>query len=358
MPILNVRNVHDALPKALVLMITEGIRKPSRNGEVCVHPHPVTTLYERPCERVLFWAERDANPFFHFIEGLWMLNGNEDVSIPAYYASQIKNYSDDGATLAGAYGHRWRIAFDYDQINWIIESFKVDPNDRRVVLAMWDPNYDIWQKKERNSKDIPCNTHAYFRIETINDLPKLCMQVNCRSNDILWGAYGANAVHFSMLQEYLARSIGVGVGWMAQNSFNWHMYIDFWEKMFARPANEEGRGLLENMENPIGWNPYKRLLNCNISPTPMIDSYDDLDAWNEKLGGFIGDNIEEHLSTLKTSNGWFGAVAIPIRDAYQAYKEKNYDEANRIIQDCQATDWRLACQEWLQRRRVQRENKE
>ena len=33
---------------------------------------------------------------------------------------------------------------------------------------------------------------------------KLCMTVCNRSNDMLWGAYGANVVHMSMLQEFVA----------------------------------------------------------------------------------------------------------------------------------------------------------
>ena len=41
---------------------------------------------------------------------------------------------------------------------------------------------------------------------------RLQMTVHCRSNDIIWGTYGANAVHFSILQEYVAARIGVDLG--------------------------------------------------------------------------------------------------------------------------------------------------
>ncbi len=61
MKVLKVRNVHDALPAGLDYLEHHGVRRPSRNGSVIVAPGPVTTHYTKPRERVIFWAERDAN---------------------------------------------------------------------------------------------------------------------------------------------------------------------------------------------------------------------------------------------------------------------------------------------------------
>jgi thymidylate synthase len=85
---------------------------------------------------------------------------------------------------------------------------------------------DLLQQALGGGKDVPCNTNAFFRVTN----GKLDMMVNCRSNDIFWGAYGANAVHFSFLQEYVASSIGVEVGRYWQNSFNFHAYVDRFPK--------------------------------------------------------------------------------------------------------------------------------
>lgn len=107
MHVLHVRNVNAALQRGVHLIFNEGVRRDSRNGPVKVIPEPVTTVYRKPLERVLFAAERDANPFFHFFEALWMLAGRSDVHFPARFAGNIVNYSDDGDTLHGAYGRRW-----------------------------------------------------------------------------------------------------------------------------------------------------------------------------------------------------------------------------------------------------------
>ena len=104
MKVLSVRNVHEALPRALKLLQQQGIERPSRNGPVLQAPWPVTTVYQNPLERVVFWPERDANPFFHLYESLWMLAGRNDIAPLTRYAKNMANYSDDGETQHGAYG--------------------------------------------------------------------------------------------------------------------------------------------------------------------------------------------------------------------------------------------------------------
>ena len=162
MQVLEVRNVHDALVRGMDLLHTEDFKNESRNGRVYQARTPVTTVYQRPKERVLFWEERDANPFFHFMEGLWMLDGRNDLEFVQHFAKSMENYSDDGKSLWGAYGWRWRSYFGYDQLRVIIERLKKDGEDRRSVLQMWDAENDLG----RDGKDVPCNTSIYFKEDT------------------------------------------------------------------------------------------------------------------------------------------------------------------------------------------------
>ena len=222
MQVIEVRNVHDALLRGLELLEVHGITRDSRNGPVRESECPVTTVYHRPQERVLFWEQRDANPFFHFMESLWMLGGRHDLDYVYQFNKGMKRYSDDGKTLWGAYGWRWREYWtdrtndqSIDQLSIIIKRLKEDPTDRRCVLQMWDAVSDL----DRDGKDVPCNTSIYFKIDADK---RLQMTVCNRSNDIIWGAYGANAVHMSMLQEYMAGALRVGVGTYYQVSDNYH----------------------------------------------------------------------------------------------------------------------------------------
>ena len=154
MRVVDVRNVHEALVRGMDLLIEDGYSEESRNGKVYRAKTPVTTVYERPAERVLFWHDRDANPFFHFMEGLWMLTGRNDLGFVHYYNKGMEKYSDDGESLHGAYGWRWKDYFTIDQLQIIIQRLSEDPEDRRSVLQMWDPIGDL----AREGKDVPCNT--------------------------------------------------------------------------------------------------------------------------------------------------------------------------------------------------------
>src|SRR5690349_12870351 len=108
MKTIHAQNVNEALQVGMQLLKTSGEEMFSRNGPTVEYPGPVTTTYYLPWQRVLFDPLRDANPFFHFMEALWILAGRNDVAFLDRFNSQMKRYSDDGKVFHGAYGHRMR----------------------------------------------------------------------------------------------------------------------------------------------------------------------------------------------------------------------------------------------------------
>src|SRR6478609_1680793 len=140
MYVINARNVNLAWKLGLEAAVLQGEREPSRNGDVIVFPTPVTTIYQRPTERVLFDERRDANPFFHLFESLWMLAGRNDSAFLDRFVKDFGyRYAEEGGELWGAYGNRWRNHWGEDQLETIVQRLKRDPRDRRIVLQMWDP---------------------------------------------------------------------------------------------------------------------------------------------------------------------------------------------------------------------------
>jgi hypothetical protein len=330
MQVLRVRNVHIALPLGLRLLAECGLPMPSRNGPVLVAPGPVTTVYDAPCERVLFWPERDANPFFHFFEALWMLAGRNDVAFLTYFVKRFEQYSDDGVTVAGAYGDRWRNHFPPgDQLMGAVELLKRDPWSRQAVIAMWDPFSD---GPHVHTADRPCNTHLYLSASygKTNETNRLNMTLCCRSNDIIWGAYGANAVHFSFLLEYLAAHIGLVPGTLYQVSSNFHAYDEVYRKircgdlLVAEPTAD----------------PYTA---GAVAPFPLIVNPV---IWDQELSAFLENPAG------KFTEPFFETVAKPMWWAHVSFKKYAFSNALEIINECQATDWRRAAVEWLQRRRL------
>ena len=332
MQVINARNVHDALPRALRLLDQEGIQRDSRNGPVIVIPEPVTVVYERPCERVLFWPQRDANPFFHLAEALWMLAGRNDVEVPARYAKHIASFSDDGETLHGAYGHRWRYHFGIDQLSYIAAQLKKDPNNRRCVLSMWDARTDLVRP---DGKDLPCNTIATLQRNVDGALDLTMFQ---RSGDVIWGVMGANAVHMSLMQEYVALMIGCPVGFYHQVVSNFHAYVEVFNKLDSiRPD-------YANYDNPYA--------DGLVSSTPLF--HGSILAADKRIDQLLYD-ADHGLYRKPTLDEPFFNNAWALLAAHQAWRVETGDNRYLVPLDIlsqwpQHNDWIAAATQWIQRR--------
>ena len=338
MKVIDVRNVNAALVHGLDLLRTTGVTVDTRNGPAVVSPEPVTTVYRKPEERVLFLPERDANPFFHLYEGLWMLAGRNDVAGVAQYARNMKTFSDDGKTLNGAYGYRWRTHFHGDQLHVAIQKLIANQNDRRVIVAMWDAGCD----SAYTGKDVPCNLAIHFQAWT----GRLDMTVFNRSNDIIWGAYGANAVHMSMLQEFVAGAIGLPVGSYWQVSDNFHAYKDLFEKL-APLADLMPDGYSNNKI------PDRYQYDVPAISYPMVNTQ--WSHWLRDLSLTINEG-----SQFGARDPFFNRIVTPMLSAHACYKNKKHYGAERFQAALDVlgnmppmNDWRIAASEWIQRREAE-----
>lgn len=208
-------NVNHIYPAARLYLQQHGaVDAKRRGGTVREAPNPVISVYYNSRQRVLFCPGRNANPFFHLMEAIWMFAGRNDVAFVSEFNARMKQYSDDGETLHGAYGYRWR--HPADQIAEIVNKLRWDRNTRQATIVIAEP-----ADFARESKDVPCNLVISFNV--LNNA--LQMTVFCRSNDAIWGAYGSNVVHFSMLHELVALYSGLNVGRLYQISNNFHEYV-------------------------------------------------------------------------------------------------------------------------------------
>jgi hypothetical protein len=348
MKIIEVPNVHVALPRGLSLLRTYGQARGNRNeetmGKAIVAPWPVTTVYTRPTERVMLHPERDANPFFHLYESLWMLQGRNDVKPLLRYAKQMAEFSDNGVELYGAYGFRWRRHIGEDQLTLIIDRLRKNPEDRRCVLQMWDARFDLGF----DGKDVPCNTIATFQRGFEGELN---LDVFCRSNDIIWGAYGANAVHFSFLLEYMAAGIGCKVGVYRQHSVNYHAY----EKTFQPLVDKLDDGL---SVWSIPRKPDDPYADGRVRALPM---YGDAGRWADFTGDIdrVMAIADGELFDTPILCSEFLVMANAMLFAHQLYRhlkgEDRYTEAlhwlnGTVYPHYTDVDWMVAGREWIERR--------
>ena len=311
-------NVNENYPDGLWWLKTAGEMQDSRNGPVIVAPGPVLNVYHRPRERVLFSEVRDANPYFHFFESLWMLAGRNDLAYVKHLLPRMAEYSDDGVVLQGSYGYRWRRNWEEDQLFTIIDHLEKNPESRRAVIQMWDPS-DL----RAPGKDVPCNTQIFISVR--GDL--LDMTIMCRSNDAIWRCYGANVLHFSYLQEFLACALKKMVGKLYQFSNNFHVYPDMprFEELYA---------------NPSSTNYY---LGEAMSPGPLLFQGD--------FQTFLME-LEDWLETPTSSSSYpfLSGVAYPMWLSFTNHKQGETEGALEWADQVDAPDWRLACKAWLERR--------
>ena len=309
------RNVPEAYAEGVWMMGICGVEEDSRNGPVITIPNPVMLTIKYPWERVLFDPDRDANPFFHVMEFVWMMAGSNDAKWISQFNKRMMEYSDDGI-LRGAYGWRWNHG---NQIKNAIRLLRDDPDTRQCVLQMWDRTYD---GAEAKSSDRPCNTHIYLRISADN---KLEMTVCNRSNDYFWGMMGSNVVHFTMLQELIAAAVGVEMGAYYVFTNNLHVYTDmpgFDAKWKYRTVHD--------------WYKYDE-----VSHQPLLEEDED---WQDFMSDAV--TMVEGGLDFGWRTEWFRNVASPMHDAY--LEKFHRDE---MIQKITAPDWKLACSDWNTRRK-------
>ena len=273
MRVINARNINEAYAYGVAMLREYGFTEPSRAGEVEVLPTPVTTRYLSPMERVLLAPGRVGNPVFHLMSAIWMMAGENH----ARWLDQfVKDFSPR-----------------YAEIN---------PKDRQAVLQMWDPDTDLggdW-------KDRPCNLCVLPRVNN----GCLDITVMNRSNDIIWGLYGENHVQFSLLQEYIAASLGIPIGTYWHVSNNFHGYTDILSKLMpTRPIQD------------ASLDPYA---SYKVAPTTIVTrpTYFIDDCRN-----FVAGNDGEYMNKM------FDALLVPMRDG-------EYDKIR------EAGDWFMAIERW------------
>jgi thymidylate synthase len=324
-----VRNVNDAYRELRYML-----RSPSRWYQTAPRgrmtwefPEPVATTYWRPTERVLFDAERDANPFFHLVEAVWIAAGRRDVRPLAQFLPSIADYSDDGETFNAAYGYRLRRRFGIDQIRAAVRLLRRELDTRRAFWVIGDPA-DL----ARETRDVACNVSVFFRIRD----GRLHMTVCNRSNDAVWGAYGANAVQFSVLQELVAAGAGVPVGYYTQVSNSFHVY----------PDNPKVTQLIERRAPVL--DPYAAE---ETETYALVGPGGTLDLWLEEAEEWL----DRFPTLMAPVDPFFRDVLTPMAEAFLEHRVGgNTRAALRVLERSLAhaaeTDWLMAGRAWLTRR--------
>lgn len=304
----------------------------SRNGDVWRSRRPVSITYTNPMERVNFCPVRDANPFFHLAEAMWMLAGRCDVHFLDLFLSKMKEFSDDGWGFHGAYGHRLLSNYPSPLLR-AIDTLREDLKTRRAYASIW---HSVWDSEYATvTKDLPCNLGIAFNVYG----HQLDATVFNRSNDIVWGGVsGANIVQFAFFLEFAAASINRVPGELTVVSSNFHMY-----------RNEQSERLTTYYTSPAA-----RSFDFYRTDT-HVTRFCETPSQAENLR-------DEAISFCNNFNkrGWQAKIdivrtlVVPLLDVYYRYKQKTISAQGAYSEIAARAepegDWKFAAMKWFERR--------
>lgn len=176
-----------------------------------------TLLLKNPIDRLVMDPARRLNPGFAAAEWYSFMTGEDDISFFQKFIHNYDRFSSDGKTLDGCYGTRVQgLAGSNSQLIGVIDELKRDPSTRRAVVSIYDGKLDLFGGGGRNT---PCTETIQFLLRG----GKLQTIVNMRSFDLIKG-FSYDIYVFTMLAEYVARQLGVDLGFYYHNAGSMHVY--------------------------------------------------------------------------------------------------------------------------------------
>ncbi len=148
-------------------------------------------------------------------ELVWYLSGSDDLEHIAHYIKKYRKEATEGI-IKGAYGPRLFGEDRGGQIAHITQMLHERPFTRQAVVQLFDR-----QDLEAGIKDPPCTCTLQFLLRD----GKLNLVVYMRSNDAFMGL-PHDIFAFTMLQEMVARAVGVELGTYQHFVGSLHLYVD------------------------------------------------------------------------------------------------------------------------------------
>ena len=147
-------------------------------------------------------------------ELLWILAGSNRLDFIQHYLQDYGQFSDDGETIFGAYGPRLFGKRPNDQISRVIALLKAKQDSRQAVVQLFDRTDTL-----EPHLDVPCTCTLQFLVRD----GRLHMLTSMRSNDA-WLGLPHDVFTFTMIQELIARSVGVELGEYKHAVGSLHLY--------------------------------------------------------------------------------------------------------------------------------------
>ena len=187
-------------------------------------------------------------------ELLWFLKGETNIGYLKENGVKIwDELADENGDLGPVYGHQWRNwdSKEIDQIQELIETLKINPNSRRMLVSAWNPSVlpDIsvsFAENVANGKAALPPCHAFFQFYVADG--KLSCQLYQRSADIFLGV-PFNIASYALLTMMIAQVCGLKPGDFVHTFGDAHIYNNHIEQVNLQ-LSRELRSLPKMVLNP------------------------------------------------------------------------------------------------------------
>ncbi len=179
-------------------------------------------------------------------ELLWFLKGDTNIS---YLKENGVRIWDEWATPEGdlgpVYGKQWRSwegpnGEVTDQIQWLLNEIKTNPDSRRLVISAWNPTVlpDVTHSPSENAamgKQALPPCHCLFQFYVLNG--KLSCQLYQRSADIFLGV-PFNIASYALLTMMIAQVCDLELGDFVHTFGDAHLYSNHLEQAEEQLSRE------------------------------------------------------------------------------------------------------------------------
>ncbi|WP_084397759.1 thymidylate synthase [Henriciella aquimarina] len=158
-------------------------------------------------------------------ELLWFLKGDTNIAYLKENGVSIwDEWADENGDLGPVYGKQWRswVGPDgqtIDQIEWVLNEIRTNPNSRRLVVSAWNP-------ADVNEMALP-PCHCLFQFHVAEG--RLSCQLYQRSADIFLGV-PFNIASYALLTMMMARATGLEPGEFIHTLGDAHLYSNHIEQ--------------------------------------------------------------------------------------------------------------------------------
>ncbi len=158
-------------------------------------------------------------------ELIWFLKGDTNIAYLKDNGVGIwDEWADAEGNLGPVYGKQWRSwqcadGRSIDQIAWLIEEIRRNPDSRRLVISAWNvADLDAMALQ-------PCHTMFQFHIAN----GKLSCQLYQRSGDVFLGV-PFNIASYALLTHMIAQVCGLAVGDFVHTLGDAHLYLNHFDQ--------------------------------------------------------------------------------------------------------------------------------